>query len=250
MNKPLVSRKPPKTLCAYWPNSGKVTEMQLDLRAPRASMPGEDWRRQKFNQLSLGGQSSSGGIYHPVCPTCPKTEFCRATRVNLSTFEMSKSQVQKQRAFTSRVTINITPPHFDRDVYELYKLYVTRRHADTASEMINYTAEDFRKNFGEQRLSWIATARDKTDKGLIAAMLLDHHNNDFLAEYVVYDPRMAKLSPGISMMLSMIGIMKQSHPDGHMYLGSWSPGSPKLGYKSLLRGLEVYGKDGWAPLAP
>ena len=95
--------------------------------------------------------------------------------------------------------------------------------------------------------SWAVIARDD-DGALTAAFFIDQHEQAFSGEYLIYDPKKAKLSPGISMMLACVDLMRKEIPDGHLYLGSWSNKSPKLDYKKQFGGMEYHLGGQWITL--
>lgn len=232
--------------CGYWPREERTSRVDFDLAATPLMRTLEDWRAVKFYNLEQGKQSSSSGVYSVACTDCPTTQFCRASRIDLSRFSMSASQQQKFRTFRSMVTLDIQPGGiFDPDVYALYKRYVGARHADARTPMADFSAEEYKKTY--ERNKWLVTAR-LDNRALIAASIVDQHKSDFSAEYQMYDLDYGKMSPGISMTLSLLSMMREMEPFGHMYFGVWSSGSPKTGYKSLFHGTEIYEGGRWTPL--
>ena len=232
-----------KDHCDYWPRSTKTSRFEFDLVATPHMKHPEDWRALKFKELERGGLSGSQGIYHPTCPACPAAEFCQPARVNFAKFFMSESQRAKHELFRAIVDIEKKPGnYFDPDVFKLYKTYVQARHGDTHTRMGEFTPDTFKNVFGKN--AWIFTAKLKNGE-LLAASMIDQHGSDFCAEYQIYDVDWAKISPGLSMTLSVIEEMRRDNPDGHLYVGSWSAGSPKLGYKNQFRGTEIYSGGQW-----
>lgn len=238
----------PQGLCAYWPQSEKHAAFACDVTAKRTACLGtERWREVKFRELERGAVASANGMYRPACPRCPTTEFCRAARVNFAEFGMTDSQRRKFENFRARVDFATLPGSvFDPDIFKLYKQYVPSRHGDTHTEMADYSAATFKETFGYN--AWTITARLQSGE-IAAASIIDQHQEDFYAAYQIYDPALAKISPGISMMLSVIAMLRELHPAGHLYVGSWSPGSPKLGYKEQFLGTEVFDQGRWIPIA-
>lgn len=239
---------PPQELdhCNYWPHTDKHSRFEFDLAAAPLSNNLEKWRAAKFAQLAQGGLSGSDGIYHPTCPSCPSSEFCVPARISLAGFGMSESQRAKFDLFRALVDIEKKPGnYFDPDVYQLFKNYVPTRHGDSKTHMGKYSANRFKEVFGNN--AWMFTARLK-DGQLLAASVVDQHGPDYCAEYQIFDPDWGKISPGIAMTLSLLGIMRAENPDGHMYVGSWSPNSPKLGYKNQFYGTEVFCGGEWRPM--
>jgi arginine-tRNA-protein transferase len=236
-----------KGRCDYWPNDPRPTRHDYDMAASPLMRNTQDWRVIKFAELERGAAPSHHGMYRPACPRCPTSQFCLAARVSFAAFDMTKSQAEKFERFHDMTDIQREAPDFqDPDLFALYEKYVPTRHGDAKTEMQTYSQGDLKNVFGKS--AWVYKARDK-DGALVAASVIDQLGKDFCAEYQIYDPALAKTSPGIGMTLSLIHLMKKEHPDGHLYVGSWSPGSPKLGYKSQFVGTEVYKDGGWSLIA-
>ena len=232
--------------CNYWPHADKHSRFEFDLAAAPLQRNLPNWRAAKFAELARGGLSGSDGIYHPTCPTCPASEFCVPARVSFADFGMSASQQAKHDLFRALVDIEKKPGnYFDPDVFRLYKNYVPARHGDSQTNMGKYTANRFKEVF--EKNAWLYTARLKNGE-LLAASFVDQHDAEYCAEYQIHDPEWGKMSPGLSMTLSLIGIMRAENPEGHMYVGSWSPESPKLGYKNQFYGTEVFSAGAWHPM--
>jgi arginine-tRNA-protein transferase len=229
--------------CNYWPHADKHSRFEFDLAAAPLNRNLEKWRAAKFAELARGGLSGSDGVYHPSCPSCPASEFCVPARVVLSDFSMSDSQRAKHDLFRALVDVEKKPGnYFDPDIFQLYKNYIPARHGDSQTYMGGYTANRFKEVFGNN--AWLYTARMKSGE-LLAASMVDQHGPDYCAEYQIYDPSWGKISPGISMTLSLVELMRAENPNGHLYVGSWSPGSPKLGYKNQFYGTEIFSGGRW-----
>lgn len=236
-----------KGRCDYWPNDPRPTRHDYDMAASPLMRNTQDWRVIKFSELERGAAPSHHGMYRPACPRCPTSQFCLAARVSFAAFDMTKSQAEKFERFRDMTDIQREAPDFQNpDLFALYEKYVPARHGDAKTEMQTYSQGDLKNVFGKS--AWVYKARGK-DGALVAASVIDQLDKDFCAEYQLYDPALAKTSPGIGMTLSLIHLMKKEHPDGHLYVGSWSPGSPKLGYKSQFVGTEVYKDGGWSLIA-
>lgn len=229
--------------CMYWPQSDKTSRFEFDLASTSRVDEAAGWRAAKFRELGRGGLSGSEGVYHPTCPSCPASEFCVPARINLAHFRMSPLQQSRHDLFRAIVDLEKKPgTYFDPDVFQLYKTYVKERHGDTQTRMKDYTPDQFKEVFSKH--AWIFTARLKNGE-LIAASMVDQHGSDYCAEYQIYNPDWMDIKPGISMTLSLLDIMRKENPDGHLYVGSWSPGSPKLGYKKQFFGTEILSGGQW-----
>lgn len=210
-------------------------------------MSDEEKRAFKFSMLEKGAVSNiDGTVLLPVCTDCIADHFCRAVRLNHQTFELSVSQKKKMENFHKNCEMTIASPVYDPSLLRLYKNYIIARHAKSGTGMVNHTADTLKRYM--EKAKWMVIARDTKSREPISFTLIDQQDKSFCLEYVAYDTQRMKLSPGISTIVATAHMLKCAYPDGYLYLGSWSPGSPKLGYKNEFIGLETRTPGGWRPL--
>jgi arginyl-tRNA--protein-N-Asp/Glu arginylyltransferase len=244
-------------LCGYWPLlESVVTGMVYRVPKDWPSMNEDERRTFKFEQMALGaGSNMNGGVTVPVCNACPPAKHCRAVRIDNQEFSLTPSQKEKMRLFRRDVDVKITAPSYYHDMYTMFKDYVSRRHGNTNTAMTQFSTEDFKKlvfsgkwlMYTREKLPTFSEGRTQPPR-LASFAIIDQHKKDFCLEYVVYDPVFQKRSPGLCTILSAAAMIKHIEPEGHLYIGDWSPNSPKTGYKKNFRGLEVYGPNGWEKL--
>lgn len=228
--------------CGYWPlglRNSRIVQI-----APDDAVTGrEELRGFKFEQLARGAVSSVTSVSIPVCPGCDASSYCRPLRISLKDFETSASQARKLDHFQKLMTIEVQRPSFDVDMYLLFKQYIDRRHGHTNTDMIRFGADDYRRML--DNIEWLHVSRDRDTGKLAAFAMIDQQENAFCMEYSVYDTARAKISPGTSMILSVASLLRETHREGQLYLGSWSPESPKTGYKKDFIGAEIHTAGGW-----
>ncbi len=232
-------------LCAYWPKSDKLSRLGYFIPS-RQSNTQHDLKRFKFELLERGAVSNMSGAHIPICPSCPSTEYCRPLRLRNSAFELSHSQADKLHNFNSSITFDFRRPIYSPDFFDLFKRYVVERHGNTSTHMTGFGPENFKRLLEES--AWMVVAKEKVSGTLVSFALIDDFADSFSLEYMVYYTGFKKLSPGISTILKVASLLKESCPNGHLYFGSWSPNSPKIGYKSDFIGLEIYSESGWQPI--
>lgn len=235
-------------LCSYWERSAKETFFHFILSEDDNRMTDEQRRAFKFSMLEKGAVSNmDGGAVVPACNACMLTDhFCRAVRLSNRDFELSASQKKKMEVFRKNHAMTPTPPVYDPALLRLYKSYISTRHGSSGTSMLDHTADTLKRNMDKAK--WMIVARDAKNQEPVSFALLDQQDDSFCLEYLAYDAQKMKLSPGMSTILSAAHWLKCAYPDGYLYLGSWSPGSPKLGYKNQFIGLETRTPEGWRPL--
>lgn len=234
-------------LCSYWELGTKTCDFLFVVADKASKMSDGERRAFKFDMLEKGAVSNlDGGVLLPACTGCLADHFCRAVRLNNRTFELSPSQRKKMETFRENCEMTIVRPVYDPSLLLLYKNYIRARHGHTNTDMIKHTAEDLKKLMGTAE--WMIVGKDRKTGEPVSFALMDQQQSSFNLEYLAYDIGRMKLSPGVSTIITASHLLKNAYPDGYMYLGSWSPGSPKLGYKSQFTGLEARTADGWVPL--
>ena len=188
--------------------------------------------------LGKGFRRSGTSIYHPACENC---RLCIPLRVNVPSFQPSRSQKRTQRK-NQDLRIEHVPVVFREDVFELYRRYQEHWHqrgnptsreefveflidSPVPSEMILFWLED--KLLG---VSWIDRLEDSTS-----------------AVYFAFDPNAQHRRLGIFSLLHEIEYAQHCKRQWH-YLGYWVPDSKKMQYKADFRPSEVLLHQTWTPL--
>jgi arginine-tRNA-protein transferase len=79
---------------------------------------------------------------------------------------------------------------------------------------------------------------------LVACVLVDILGDGLSLVYSFYEPAMTRRSLGSFVILDHV-IQARAAELGHVYLGYWVPGSPKMDYKARYRPIEVLKPGGW-----
>ena len=85
---------------------------------------------------------------------------------------------------------------------------------------------------------------DYPDGPLIAAALTDVLRDGLSMVYSFYAPDADRRSLGVYMILNHIRLAQELHLP-YVYLGYWVKNSPKMGYKTDFRPLEMYDGEVW-----
>lgn len=197
-----------------------------------------------FDQLSEAGfRRSQRWLYRPACPTC---SACVSVRVPVAQFTWTRSW-RKTWNRNSDLKVDILPPHFEAEHYELFHRYVNGRHGDGG--MANMTEQDYREMVESSPAnSAVVTFRD-TDGKLIAVCLTDRMRHGMSGVYKFFDPLQERRSLGTFTILwhiqecANIGLT-------YFYLGYWIEQSRKMAYKVRFRPIEMLTAEGWQLLEP
>lgn len=199
------------------------------------------------NALSKQGfRRSQNVLYRPSCTDC---NACMSVRVRVADFEPSKAQSRILRKNKNLVR-DATAPWATEHQYELFKAYLTARHADGG--MADMDMFEFSSMVEEtpvrSRIVEYSTANEKSGRpDLTAVCLTDVLDDGLSLVYSFFDPDMHKNSLGTYMILDHIKIAQEADLP-YVYLGYWVPGSSKMDYKSQFSALEAFHKGTWIPL--
>ena len=192
--------------------------------------------------LSHGGFRRSQSIaYRPACANC---NACRATRVPVADFTMSK---RWRRVWNKNSSLIRTPrrPTATREQYRLLKTYLDGRHADGGMAQMDLRAYVAMVE-GSPVPSVIFEYRegDEIDSPLIAAALCDVLKDGLSMVYSFFNPDLRDRGIGNYIILDHIAYARELGLN-YVYMGYWVDGSPKMGYKADYRPLEVLDGDEW-----
>ena len=180
-------------------------------------------RAQALNDsLSKQGfRRSQNVLYRPSCVECAA---CMSARIDVSKYEISKSQ--KRVAKKNKDLIRRTnSPWATEEQYDLFRTAMIEE-TPIRTRVIEYEQDD----------------------DLKAVCLTDVLNDGLSMVYSFFDPNLSDRSMGTYLILDHIK-MAQELDLPYVYLGYWVPDSPKMGYKARFSGLEIYRDRAWTPLA-
>jgi arginine-tRNA-protein transferase len=193
--------------------------------------------------LSRAGFRRSHTIaYAPVCPGC---NACVPVRIRARDFQWKKS-FRRQSKANRDLTATFVQARATVEQFHLFSQYQQARHGDSDMALMGFF--DYRSMVEDSPITTsIVEFRDPRGT-LVAACLLDHLADGLSAVYSFFDTTLpGNRGLGSWMILWMVEEVLRREQD-HVYLGYWIAESPKMAYKSRYRPLDIFGKQGWAPL--
>jgi arginine-tRNA-protein transferase len=195
-----------------------------------------DWLQQ------IGFRRSGPHFYRPACRDCGQ---CVPLRVPVADFQPNRSQRRNLRR-NQDLELQVRPPRFAQEHYELYRRYILGRHGD------DDMAEDISPEGYRQFLlaPWAGQSRllEMRHHGhLIGVAVSDLLRSGLSAVYTFFDPDQSARAPGTFAVLSQI-LEARELGLTYLYLGYWIAGSQKMAYKSNFRPVEAWDGKGWRRL--
>ena len=186
---------------------------------------------ETFDELMEGGHRRIGQVFY--VPGCGGCRDCIPIRVPLAAFQPSKSQRRCWRRFSERFHVQVLPPAFDAEHFELY-----RRHSLHVSDENEPGDEDsYVRAF---LLSQVQThlIEYRVDDELVACSILDEGAQCVSSVYVYWDPSRPELNAGT---FSALWEMRWAEGLGkeHYYLGYWVSQCSRMNYKNRFRPYEL-----------
>jgi len=219
--------------CGYWPER-TARDLLLDPREP--SLP------SLYGQmLALGFRRSGGNVYRPRCSGC---RACTPLRLPVAEFRASRSQ-RRCLARNADLQWQDTPAGYSDERFALYRRYLGSRHAGGGMDQASrFDFEQF------LRSDWSPTRflEARLDGELVAVAVTDVVDEALSAVYTFFDPGLAGRSLGTCAVLQQIERARMTGR-GHLYLGFWLEGHPKMHYKSQFRPAEVLLDGRWQAFA-
>ncbi|MFV0513947.1 MAG: arginyltransferase [Jhaorihella sp.] len=195
---------------------------------------------QLNNSLSLQGfRRSQNVLYRPSCAECAA---CLSARIDISRFDLSKTQKRTLRR-NAAIARRTTSPWATDEQYDLFRRYLDSRHADGG--MADMGVFEFAAMIEETPIRSRVIEYSEPESGeLLAVSLTDVLGDGLSMVYSFYAPDRPQNSFGTYMILDHIKIAREAGLP-YVYLGYWVPGSPKMGYKARFSGLEVFLDGVW-----
>lgn len=219
----------PEHSCSYLPNRQAKT-LFVD---PKAVVD-----RSSYSVLSdLGFRRSGNHVYRPHCEGC---NACLSARLPVDSFRLSKSQKRVLKS-NSDLRLEISEPTLTDEIYDLYRRYITARHAD--GDMYPPSREQF--------LSFLVTSDQETyfylfrqQRQLMAVAVVDRLEQGQSAIYTFFEPQQPQRSLGRFAILKQIEDTQQRELP-YLYLGYWIRGCNKMNYKIEYRPIELLVDGQW-----
>ena len=196
------------------------------------------------NTLSLKGfRRSQSVIYRPACVGC---SACMSIRIPVEAFQPSRSQ----RKILKRNLGLIRRPceaWATETQFSLFRRYLNDRHADGG--MADMDAFDYASMVDETPVNSMVVEYLEEDpetgtETLIAACLSDILSDGLSMVYSFFEPADEARSLGSYMILDHIAMAREMSL-GHVYLGYWVSGSPKMDYKIGFKPFELCDGARW-----
>jgi len=197
---------------------------------------------QIYDLLSLVGFRRSGRhLYRPNCKGC---DACISVRVPVEQFRPKR----KHRKILNRnqdLTYRVLPARFNEEHYQLYERYINERHSD--GDMYPASEDQYRSFLNlDKPFAYLIEFRDPSGK-LFAVSAMDQLQHGLSAIYTFYDPDQSRRSPGVFVVLWLIGYA--SHLGlPYVYLGYWIEACRKMSYKTEYQPLEQLRDNHWYPV--
>lgn len=215
--------------CNYLPGREAVT-LFADPLFPKNS--------RLYSALADCGFRRSGE--HLYVPNCNKCNDCISVRVPVNEFKPSRSQSRVWK-HNSDLSINELPAVFRQEHFDLYKKYLTTRHAGGGMDQPN---PDSYMEFLTSSWSETLFFEMRREELLIAVAVVDIMDNALSAVYTFFDPDHAQRSLGRYAILHEIETAKRMGLTW-LYLGYWIEKCKKMNYKNQYQPLEYYRNNVW-----
>ena len=205
------------------------------------ALQGEEAQRLNDTLSQQGFRRSQNVLYRPSCADC---SACLSARINISKFNLSKSQKRVLKRNQDLVR-KANSPWATEDQYELFRKYLNARHA--TGGMADMDVFEFAAMIEETPIR-TRVVEYSIGQELAAVSLTDLIEDGLSMVYSFYDPLVANRSIGTYLILDHIALAQEAELP-YLYLGYWVPGSPKMGYKARFSGLEIYHQGTWQSLS-
>lgn len=218
--------------CGYWPERA-ARDLVLDPGDPRLA---DAYPRA----LSWGFRRSGDLVYRPHCHGC---RACVPVRIPVDGFVPDRSQ-RRCLARNADVQARILPAAENAERFELYRRYLTGRHAGGGMD------DHGRAEFAQFLVGSWSQGRFlefRVEGRLVAVAVTDLVEDALSAVYTFYDPAESARSLGTLAILHQIEWARRDRRR-HLYLGYWISGHRKMDYKRRFQPLEHFDGRSWSPL--
>jgi arginine-tRNA-protein transferase len=198
---------------------------------------------RNFQLLQRAGFRRSHAIaYRPACSGC---QACVPVRIRALEFAPGRS-LRRTEARNLDLNAEIRPARGTAEQFALFQRYLDGRHGD--GEMVGMGLSDYRSMVEDSAIDTrLVEFRDGAGD-LIACALTDWTDDGISAVYSFFDPAASPRSLGSYVIVRLV---REAQRRGlrYVYLGYWIAESRKMAYKARFRPAEIFGPEGWRPLA-
>lgn len=192
----------------------------------------------------IGFRRSQGVAYRPSCLDCAA---CVSVRVLTSEFRPNASQRKLMRRHAD-LEVSVCRPWTTEEQYDLLRRYLTARHPGggmTEMDEIDYADMVEQTPVRTHIVEYREPSVDGLPGRLVGACLTDRQTDGLSMVYSFYETSDAA-RPGLGTFIILDHIRRAAEAGlGHVYLGYWVEGSPRMDYKMRFRPLEQLGATGW-----
>jgi len=197
---------------------------RLPLRLPTRRL-----RREELSaRLHAGDRRQGLLLYRPTCPRCTA---CEAIRLDVHSFQPSRSQRRAFRKGEARLTTTLCQPTATQEKVDLYNRHKLARDLVVGDDLLDLTS------YGDFLVDSCADTFEieyRLDGKLVAVALTDRAADGLSAVYAYFDPAHERLSLGTYSIMKQLTLCRQWHLR-HLYLGLYVAGSPPMEYKIRFR---------------
>ena len=222
----------------------------LDGRMERklfTALQGDQAERLNDALSKQGFRRSQNVLYRPSCTEC---SACYSARIRVADFTPSKSQKRALRR-NADLRREATSPWATEEQFALFRRYLDSRHSDGGMadmDVLEFAAMIEETPIRSRLVEYSADPEPgERRRKLTAVCLTDILDDGVSMVYSFYEPARISDSLGTFVILDHVEIAREAGLP-YVYLGSWVPGSRKLGYKANFGALEVYIGGRWQPI--
>lgn len=215
--------------CGYW-HERLARDLVLDPQDP--NLPG-----LYGSAVALGFRRSGNHVYRPNCAAC---QACTPVRIPVARFIPDRSQ-RRCGTRNGDLELSILPARRTDENFELYRRYVSARHA--GGGMDDPSPADF-DNFLSCPWSPTVFIEMRREGELLGVAVTDVLPDALSAVYTFFAPGHDARGLGTFGILSQLA-EAGARGLGHLYLGFWIDQHPKMVYKRRFRPLQRLAGRQW-----
>jgi arginine-tRNA-protein transferase len=189
---------------------------------------------EELEALLVRGWRRLGPFYfRPACAGCFE---CVPLRIPVRTFTPTPSQRRAERR-ARRLRVRLGPPRVDERRLDLYARWHAAREDRRGWKESALSPDDYALQFAFPHPA-VREISFWDESGLVGISLCDVTPRAWSAIYFFYDPRVARLSPGVANVMTCIALARERGIP-HVYLGYRVLGCPSMRYKAAFQPHEL-----------
>lgn len=205
------------TMCPYLPSE----TARLPLRLPTRALSPEEFSQR----LAAGDRRQGAFLYRPTCPTC---RACQAIRLDVSAYELDRTQRRVLRQGDRDIETTFQAPSNSKEKVALYNKHKIERGLLTIDGLID--SEGY-EHFLVESCTRSIEMEYRHEGRLAGTALVDVAHDGLSAVYCFYDPQLAQLSLGTYSILKQLELCRILGLR-YLYLGLYVEGSRNMQYKA------------------